>query len=61
MATSTDRKVRYAVVGQGWFAQTGILPAFANAADNSVLAALISGDPVKRQELSQKYNVPAHG
>jgi glucose-fructose oxidoreductase len=61
MAPHSDRKIRYAVVGQGWFAQTAILPAFANAADNSVLAALVSGDPEKRRELSKKYSVPAYG
>ena len=44
--TNTARpKVRYAVVGLGWFAQTAILPAFANATDNSELVALVSGDP----------------
>jgi glucose-fructose oxidoreductase len=61
MATTSDRKIRYAVVGQGWFAQTAILPAFANATDNSVLTALISGDPDKRRELGRKYRVPAYG
>jgi glucose-fructose oxidoreductase len=56
---ATEGKVRYAVVGQGWFAQEAILPAFANARDNSELAALVSGDPEKARELSDKYNVPA--
>jgi glucose-fructose oxidoreductase len=55
-----DRQVRYAVVGQGWFAQEAVLPAFANARKNSALAAIVSGDPVKRDELGQLYGVPAH-
>lgn len=55
----TEKKVRYAVVGLGWFAQQAILPAFENAADNSELAALITSDPVKARELSQHYQVPA--
>jgi glucose-fructose oxidoreductase len=61
MTAPSDRKIRYAVVGQGWFAQTAILPAFANAADNSVLTALVSGDPEKRRELGNRYGVAAYG
>jgi glucose-fructose oxidoreductase len=57
---TTTQKIRYAVVGQGWFAQTAVLPAFANAEDNSTLAALVSGDPAKRAELSKQYEVPAY-
>jgi glucose-fructose oxidoreductase len=57
----SDKKVRYAVVGQGWFAQEAVLPAFANATDNSELAALVSGNAEKRQALAKKYKVPAHG
>ena len=52
------RQVRYAVVGLGHIAQVAVLPAFANARRNSTLAALVSGDPVKLQALSAKYNVP---
>jgi len=51
------RQIRYAVVGLGHIAQVAVLPAFANARRNSVLAALVSGDPVKRQALSEKYGV----
>jgi glucose-fructose oxidoreductase len=54
------RPIRYAVVGQGWFAQEAVLPAFANARVNSELAALVSGDAEKRRELSEKYGVPAY-
>ncbi|MFL5330736.1 MAG: Gfo/Idh/MocA family oxidoreductase [Gemmataceae bacterium] len=50
--------VRYAVVGTGWFAQAAILPAFEHA-ENSKLVAIISGDPVKRQELGERYSVAA--
>lgn len=49
--------IRYAVAGLGYIAQAAVLPAFANARDNSVLAALISNDPEKRRELSKKYGV----
>jgi predicted dehydrogenase len=60
MAKKSRRKVRYAVVGLGWFAQAAVLPAFANAADNSELAALFTGDPEKAKELSDKYDAPAY-
>jgi predicted dehydrogenase len=49
--------VRYAVVGLGHIAQVAVLPAFGNARRNSKLAALVSGDPVKRGELSLQYKV----
>ena len=51
-------KVRYAVVGTGWFAQDAVLPAFANA-KNAELAAIFSGDPEKRDEIGKRYGVPA--
>jgi glucose-fructose oxidoreductase len=54
------RKIRYAVVGMGWFAQEAVLPGFRNARANSELAALVSGDPEKREELGRKYSVPAY-
>jgi predicted dehydrogenase len=54
------KKVRYAVVGAGWFGQSAVLPAFANAKENSELAAIVSGDAQKRATLSSDYGVPAH-
>src|SRR3954471_6612108 len=51
------KQIRYAVVGLGHIAQVAVLPAFANARRNSRLAALVSGDPVKRAQLSEKYGV----
>lgn len=59
MLKPPNGKVRYAVVGAGWFGQAAILPAFANATENSELAAIVSGDATKRDELSKKYKVPA--
>ena len=46
------QKVRYAVIGAGWFGQSAVLPAFANAKENSELAAIVSGDAEKRSILS---------
>ncbi len=51
------RQIRYAVVGLGHIAQVAVLPAFGNARRNSRLAALVSGDPVKREQLSGQYKV----
>jgi predicted dehydrogenase len=51
------KKIRYAVVGLGYIAQVGILPAFAHARENSELAALVSGDPGKLKALAKKYRV----
>jgi predicted dehydrogenase len=50
------KKVRYAVIGLGHIAQAAVLPAFAHA-ENSELTALVSDDPEKRRELSEKYGV----
>ena len=54
---SAKRKIRYAVAGLGWFAQTAVLPAFAHARENSELAALVSDDPEKLEKLGRKYRV----
>jgi len=51
------RLIRYAVVGLGHIAQVAVLPAFGNARRNSKLAALVSGDPLKREKLGKKYDV----
>ncbi|MFZ0500662.1 MAG: Gfo/Idh/MocA family oxidoreductase [Steroidobacteraceae bacterium] len=49
--------IRYAVVGLGHIAQSAILPAFAQARQNSALAALVSDDPKKLTQLSRRYGV----
>src|ERR1051326_8230353 len=53
------KKVRYAVVGLGHIAQTAVLPAFKHA-ENSELAALVTGNPEKDRELSDRYGVNAY-
>jgi predicted dehydrogenase len=50
------KKVRYAVVGLGHFAQKAVLPAFAST-KNSELVALVSDDDAKRKKLARKYRV----
>lgn len=54
--TSTQRKIRYAVVGLGWFAQAAIIPGF-DQAENSELVALVSDDPIKKEAIAKQYNV----
>ncbi len=53
------RPIRYAIVGLGHIAQTEILPAFSQA-ENSELAALITGEEQKSATLSERYGVPAY-
>lgn len=53
-----DGRVRYAVVGLGWIAQSAMLPGFANARENSTLAALVSDDPDKSGPLAERYGRP---
>ena len=54
-----NKKIRYAVVGLGHIAQTAMLPAFEHA-ENSELAALVTGNPEKDRKLSERYNVKAY-
>ena len=49
--------VRYAVIGQGYISQIAVLPAFAHARRNSVLAALVSDDERKLRTLGRRYRV----
>lgn len=56
-ASGSGRKIRYAVIGQGYIAQAAVLPAFANAKKHAELVALISDDPVKLKKLSKDYGV----
>jgi glucose-fructose oxidoreductase len=52
-------RIRWAVVGAGHISQVAVLPGFANA-DNAELAAIVSGDPLKRDRLGQRYGVRTH-
>ena len=48
--------MRFAVVGQGYFAQTAVLPAFEHAR-SCELVALFSDDQAKREKLRRKHHV----
>jgi glucose-fructose oxidoreductase len=54
---SRTKAIRYAVVGLGHIAQAAVLPAFKHARRNSVLAALVSGEPKKLDTLGRRYGV----
>ena len=54
-----NKKIRYAVVGLGHIAQTAVLPAFKHA-ENSELAAIVTGNREKDRELSERYRVKAY-
>jgi glucose-fructose oxidoreductase len=54
-----NKKIRYAVVGLGHIAQTAVLPAFKHA-ENSELAALVTGNPEKDRELGERYRARAY-
>lgn len=56
-AEKSAGKIRYAVVGLGYFSQSAVLPAFAHAGKNSKLTALVSDDTEKAVKLAKKYGV----
>jgi predicted dehydrogenase len=56
-SAASAKRIRYGVIGLGHIAQVAILPAFAQAQQNSTLAALISDDPEKLRKLSRRYGV----
>ncbi len=55
--TSSRKRVRYGVIGQGYISQVAVLPSFAHARANSELAALFSDDEEKLRKLGRKYGV----
>lgn len=55
-AAENHDRVAYAVIGQGHFAQTAILPAFAGA-EGCELRAIFSEDETKLRALKRKYGV----
>src|SRR5881394_3559985 len=54
-----NKKIRYAVVGLGHIAQTAVLPAFKHA-ENSELAAVVTGNRKKDRKLSERYRIKAY-
>ncbi|WP_455924520.1 Gfo/Idh/MocA family protein [Pseudomonas putida] len=52
-------KVRYAVVAGGWISQGAFMPGVAQT-DNSVMTALVTGDPVKAAQLADNYGLKSY-
>lgn len=52
----SDRKVRYGVVALGDIAQEAMMPGVEHTG-NSVIAALVTGDPEKAKEVAERYKV----
>jgi predicted dehydrogenase len=52
------KKIRYAVVAGGQISQQAFMPGIART-NNSELAALVTGDPVKANELADQYDIKA--
>lgn len=55
---ASKEKVRYAVVGGGQISQQAFMPGIGRT-DNSKLAALVTGDPIKAERLAGKYKIKA--
>ncbi|WP_407309925.1 Gfo/Idh/MocA family protein [Pseudomonas sp. nanlin1] len=52
-------KVRYAVVAGGWISQGAFMPGV-DQTDNSVMTALVTGDPVKADKLAELYDLKSY-
>lgn len=55
----TQGKVRYAVVGGGWISQAAFMPGVGQT-ENSVMTALVTGDPRKADELAGRYGLKSY-
>lgn len=56
---SAEGKIRYAVVAGGWISQGAFMPGVGQTS-NSVMTALVTGDPVKADELAKRYNLKSY-
>lgn len=57
LAQTTERRVRYAIVGLGRISVNSFMPAL-KASSNSAITALVSGSPEKARRLAAQYGVP---
>jgi predicted dehydrogenase len=56
MSGGPGEKIRFAVVGVGWISQDAFMPAVAQTG-NSVMTALVTGDPKKAEALGRHYGI----
>jgi predicted dehydrogenase len=52
-------KIRYAVVGGGWIPQGAFMPGVGQTS-NSVMTALVTGDPIKADQLAANYGLKSY-
>jgi predicted dehydrogenase len=52
-------KIRYAVVAGGWISQGAFMPGV-DQTDNSVMTALVTGDPIKADKLAELYDLKSY-
>ncbi|MDB5298183.1 MAG: oxidoreductase domain protein, partial [Phycisphaerales bacterium] len=57
LGLESGKKVRYGIVALGDIAQESFMPAVAHTG-NSVITALVTGDPTKAAEVAKQYDVP---
>lgn len=55
----SNGKIRYAVVAGGWISQGAFMPGLEQT-DNSVMTALVTGDPVKADKLAELYDLKSY-
>ncbi|WP_263262735.1 Gfo/Idh/MocA family oxidoreductase [Pseudomonas sp. RIT-PI-S] len=55
----SDGKIRYGVVAGGSISQGAFMPGVGQT-DNSVMTALVTGDPVKAEKLAQRYKLKSY-
>ena len=52
-------KIRYAVVAGGWISQGAFMPGV-DQTSNSVMTALVTGDPIKADKLAELYDLKSY-
>ncbi|MEE2951585.1 MAG: Gfo/Idh/MocA family oxidoreductase [Pseudomonadota bacterium] len=57
---SIEGKIRYAVVGAGWISQGAFMPGVGQTS-NSIMTAIVTGDPEKAKGLGNSYGLDAYG
>jgi len=58
--SSMAKQIGYAVVGLGDITQRAVLPAFARAAENSRLVAVVASDRARAQSVAQEFRAAAY-
>ncbi|WP_370193222.1 Gfo/Idh/MocA family protein [Aurantimonas coralicida] len=57
---NSNGQIRYAVVGGGWISQGAFMPGVGQTS-NSVMTAIVTGDPEKARALGERYDIRPYG